>query len=134
VSAQSWQETVNIRLLADADLNFAIVQGVRPCIPDIDFLSAAEAGLSGVSDTEVLEIAARGGRILVSHDLSTMPKHFALRASQGKSTPGVFLVSQDVVISEIIEALALICTASRATDWANQLTHLPSLARHVFQK
>ncbi len=65
---------MSISLLADADLNFAIVTGTRLRDSRIDFLSAAEATLQGISDPEVLTFAERQGRILVSHDTSTIPR------------------------------------------------------------
>lgn len=125
---------MSIRLLADADLNFAIVTGVRLRVPGIDFRGAAEAGLRGIGDPDVLQHAASQDRILVSHDLRTMPFHFARRIREGKSSPGVFLVSQDVAVSDVIEAVVLICSASLPVEWANRITHLPSLAWHVFSR
>lgn len=125
---------MSIRLLADADLNFAIVKGARLREPSIDFRSAAEAGLKAIGDPEVLQFAASQGRILVSHDLRTMPFHFARRISEGESSPGVFLVSQDAAVSDVIDAVVLIFSASLPVEWANQITHLPSLARHVFSR
>lgn len=125
---------VSIRLLADADLNFAIVKGARLRVPGIDFLGAVEAELEGLGDVEVLQFAASQGRILVSHDLRTIPVHFARWISGGKLSPGVFLVAQSVAVCDVIEAVALICSASLPVDWANQITHLPSLARHVFSR
>lgn len=62
---------------ADADLNQVIVTGVLRREPTIDFQTAFTAGLEGVKDREVLAIAARQGRILVSHDRRTMPSEFA---------------------------------------------------------
>lgn len=59
---------MSIRYQADADLNQAIVTGVLRREPTIDFQTAFAAGLEGVKDLEVLAIAARQGRILVSHD------------------------------------------------------------------
>lgn len=64
---------MSIRFLADADLDISIVHGVRGREPSIDFKSANDAGLEGVPDDEVLELAAADGRVLVSHDKRTMP-------------------------------------------------------------
>jgi hypothetical protein len=64
------------RLLADADLNGAIVSGVVRRGGDIDFRRAEYVPLEGLQDDAVLAIAAADGRILVSHDVSTMPGHF----------------------------------------------------------
>jgi hypothetical protein len=49
---------VSVRFLADADLNYAIVQRVRLREPSIDLKTANEAGLETLSNREVLEIAA----------------------------------------------------------------------------
>ena len=67
---------MTLRFLADADLKRAIVSGVKRREPGIDFRSAQAAGLEGIEDPEVLAIASREGRILVSHDYGTMPRHF----------------------------------------------------------
>jgi hypothetical protein len=123
---------VSIRFLADADLNQALVEGIRLREPALDFLSAVEARLEGMSDRAVLDLAADQGRILVSHDASTMPVHFARFLNEGKRSPGVFLVPQDAVIRDVIDAILLVWSASSPADWANQIHHLPSLARHIF--
>ena len=67
---------MNIRFQADADLNFDIVRAVRQQEPAIDFASAADSGLRGIKDPEILEQAAVADRVLVSHDRRTMLSHF----------------------------------------------------------
>jgi hypothetical protein len=66
-----------VRFLADASLHHAIVSGCLRREPTIDFLSASAARLAAVPDPSVLSIASESGRILVTHDFRTMPKHFA---------------------------------------------------------
>jgi hypothetical protein len=66
---------VKVRFQADADLNEDIVTGVLRREPKVDFQTATAAGLRLLSDLEVLNLAAREGRILVSHDRRTMPRH-----------------------------------------------------------
>lgn len=68
---------MKIKFLADASLNRAIVTGVMRAEPSIDFLTASAAQLAGVPDGEVLAIASRVGRVLVTHDIKTMPFCFA---------------------------------------------------------
>lgn len=92
--------------------------------PTVDFQTAHKAGLEGLPDEQVLEIAAREGRILVSHDFSTMPVHFAnFIASQ--DSPGVILISQDLPIKQAVEELATVWGASEAEEWINTITWLP---------
>ncbi|HBY61245.1 MAG TPA: hypothetical protein DEH78_15600 [Solibacterales bacterium] len=124
---------MSVRFLADADLNYAIVRGVRLREPSIDFKAANDAGLGGLSDPEVLELAAREGRVLVSHDKSTMTVHFAARAASGLRSPGVLLALPSASVGEIVESLLVIWSASRETEWANRIHYLPSLSIHVFR-
>ena len=67
---------MHIKFQADNDLERAIVNGVKRRQPAIDFQPAEEAQLEGLSDEDVLALAASEGRVLVSHDrqcLSTLP-------------------------------------------------------------
>jgi len=124
---------VSVRFLADADLNYAIVQGVRLREPSIDFKSANEAGLEGLPDDEVLEAAAHEGRLLVSHDKSTMPVHFAARVRLGLPSPGVLLALPSASVGEIVESLLTVWSASSESDWADQIHSLPSFRLHQFR-
>jgi predicted double-glycine peptidase len=55
------------RFQADADFNHKIVVGLRRREPSIDFVDAHDGGVVGVSDPEVLEIAAESW----SHTIET---------------------------------------------------------------
>jgi hypothetical protein len=68
---------MRVRFQADADLKRTIVSGLLRRDPGMDFQTASGAGLQGLTDLEVLAIAGRDGRILVSHDKRTMPYHFS---------------------------------------------------------
>src|SRR6266446_5897606 len=73
---------MRVKFQADADLDGRILRGLRRAAPEIDIRTAAEAGLAGLTDPEVLRIAADSGRILVSQDRRTMPAHFARYAAR----------------------------------------------------
>jgi hypothetical protein len=90
-------------------------------------------GLPGIADPDVLDLAAAQDRILVSHDTSTMPLHFASFVNQGKQSPGLFLVAQQALVRDVIEVLILVWSASSPADWVNQIHHLPSLAKHAYK-
>ena len=123
-----------IRFQADADIRQQIVRAVRLREPAIDFASAADSNIVGVADPEILEIAAGLGRILITHDRRTMVDHFRTRMQEGKSSPGVFLLSQFAPIGPVLDTLIMVWAASEPAEWANQLRHLPSLSRHVFPR
>jgi hypothetical protein len=115
---------VKIRFQADADLNQYIVVGVQRREPEIDFQTAKDARLQGLKDFEVLGIAARDDRILVSQDFKTMPLAFA-RFLNDHSSPGVFIVPQSMEFLVAIESLLMIWAASDASEWSNQICRLP---------
>lgn len=116
---------MKIRFLADADFNKAIVTGVLRREPSIDFLTAHSAGLREMKDPEVLALAEKEQRVLVSHDVGTMPKHFRMFQSAGKLSAGVFLIPQSLDIGEAVEELVLIWLASDASEWKGRLEWLP---------
>ena len=115
---------MKIRFQADADLNEDIVSGVRRREPSIDFQTAEEAGLRGLVDKGVLELAAADGRILVTHDRRTMPLEFA-SFIQARTSPGLAIVSQRTSVLEVIEEVVLIWTASEAEEWVNGIVTIP---------
>ena len=86
---------MSLRFQADNDLKYAIVAAVRRQEPAIDFASAQEAGLDGLSDPELLDLAALENRVLVSHDRRTMLNHFRNHLATGKSSPGLLVVAQE---------------------------------------
>ena len=116
---------MKVRFLADADLNKSIVSGVLRREPAIDFLTAGAAGLRRLKDLEVLALAAEQQRVLVSHDVGTMPAHFRTYRNAGKRSAGLFLVAQTLDVGTAIEELLLIWLASDASEWENRLVWLP---------
>jgi hypothetical protein len=105
------------RLLADADLNGAIVSGVARRSAHLDFKRAAEVPLEGLPDELVLAVAAEQGRVLVSHDVSSMPDHFRDYVRH-RGSPGLILVPQDLSIGRAIESILLISEACGEHDLA----------------
>jgi hypothetical protein len=92
--------------------------------PGIDFQTASAAGLTGLSDKDVLVLAARSGRLLVTHDRKTMPKHFA-EFIVNQSSAGVLIVPQKLPVTQVVEDLILIWAATESTEWTNRIYSLP---------
>jgi predicted nuclease of predicted toxin-antitoxin system len=115
---------MKIRLLADENLRRAIVLGLRRREPSASFMQAYEAGAAGKDDLTVLQIAAEQNRILVSHDLRTIPKYFRQFVMR-QASPGVILIPQKLPLNMAIEQLLLIWLASEAEEWVNQIRFLP---------
>src|ERR1035441_3409788 len=102
---------MRVKYQADADLDGRVLRGLRRAAPGVDIRTTNDAGLAGLEDVEVLQIAADSGRILVSQDRRTMPLHFHRYVASAQSS-GVILLREAIPISTAIEELALIWNAS----------------------
>ena len=83
---------MTLRFQADNDLRRQIVVAIRRHYPDIDIKSAQEASLHGVDDFAVLEMCAEQGRILLTHDVTTIGKSLKRFVGEGGNSPGVLVV------------------------------------------
>ena len=115
---------MKLRFQADADLNQSILSATVRREPAIDFQTALAAGLANLSDTEVLGMAAREGRVLVTHDRRTMPRYFAAFVTTGPS-PGLLIIPQHLAVASAVEDLLLIWFATEAEEWINRICFLP---------
>ena len=115
---------MKIRFQADADLNQNIVSATVRSEPLLDFEAATALNLAGRGDLEVLSLAAREGRLLVTHDQRTMPRHFAEFIATENSA-GVLVVPQHLSVTEVVENLRLIWFATEAEAWINRISYLP---------
>ena len=115
---------MKVRFQADADLHQMIVTALVRREPGVDFQTATAAGLEGLRDPHVLERAATEGRVLVSHDQSTMPQHFAAFI-QHQPSAGLLIVPQHLPYAIVVEELLLIWVASEAEEWINRIAYLP---------
>lgn len=113
-----------VRFQADWHLNHTIVQAAQRREPALDFQTAHAASLLGISAPDVLERAAREGRLLVTHDFHDMLQHFAIFI-QERTSAGVLLVRQRLPVAAVKEDLLLIWAATEAEDWHNCITALP---------
>jgi len=77
-------------------------------MPSLDIVRAQDAGLIGCEDPEVLEWTATEGRVLLTHDASTMSAFAYERIKSGLAMPGIFDISQDMPIGQAIEEILLI--------------------------
>ena len=85
-----------LRFAADENFNNDILRGLFRRRPDLDIVRVQDAGLSGADDPTVLEWAARQGRVLLTHDVSTITRYAYERLEKGSPMPGVFEVGRFV--------------------------------------
>jgi predicted nuclease of predicted toxin-antitoxin system len=64
-----------LRLAADENFNNNTVRGLLRRKPDLDIVRIQDVGLSGADDREILEWCAHEGRVLLTHDVSTITRY-----------------------------------------------------------
>ena len=114
-----------VLLLIDENLNHRILRGLRRAAPALDYVIAQNLGLRGAVDPEVLARAADARRIVVSHDLRTIPKYAYERIKAGRPMPGVIAIPDALPIGQAIEELILIVECAQASDLENRVLYLP---------
>ena len=114
-----------MRILADENLNNDIVRGLLRREADLDIVRVQDVGLSGADDPTVLEWAAREGRVLFTHDVSTITHYAYERVSAGKAMPGVFEVGRELSLGVAIEDVLLLAECSLEGEWEGQVRYLP---------
>ena len=77
-----------------------------------------------MEDPQVLALAAARGRVIVSHDVRTMPDYFSDFVAD-QSGPGMILFPKKMPIGSAIEDLLLIWQVSEAEEWIDRMRRLP---------
>lgn len=116
------------RLLTDANYNEHVVRGLRRLRPDMYIATVHQAGLDSASDPEVLAYAARQDLIVLTHDVRTMPSHFAdflMRLQEGEYSPGVWYTPQTLPVGVAIQALLETWLCSGHDEYRNRELRLP---------
>ncbi len=114
-----------LRLAADENFNNDIVRGLLRRKPNLDIVRIQDVGLSAADDPTMLEWAAQEGRVLLTHDVTTITYHAHERVRTGKRMPGVFEVSRKAPIGVAIEDILLIAECSLEGEWEGQVRYLP---------
>jgi len=114
-----------MRWAADENFNNDIIRGLLRRKPDVEIVRVQDVGLSGADDPTVLEWAANEGRVLLTHDVSTITRYAYERVEAGKPMPGVFEVSRGLPMGVVIEDLVLLTECSLGNEWEGQVHYLP---------
>ena len=114
-----------LRLVADENFSARIVRGLLWRDPQLDIVRVQDVGLMGADDPTVLAWAAGEGRILLTHDVTTMTRHAFERVRADLPMPGVFAASRAVSIRQAIEDIVLLAQCSLDDEWEGQVRYLP---------
>jgi predicted nuclease of predicted toxin-antitoxin system len=110
-----------LKFAADENFNNDIVRGVRRRNAALNIVRVQDEGLSGAVDPIVLEWAAQNGRLVLTHDVSTMTRYAYDRVRTGQPMPGIVEASRDVPIGKAIEDIVILAECSREGEWEGQI-------------
>jgi hypothetical protein len=114
-----------LRLLVDQDFDHDILRGLRLRLPELDALTALQAGLARTPDPDLLAWAAEQGRIIITHDRNTMPGHAYDRLRNNEPIAGVFVIPRELPIGQAIAELETLVACSLDGEWDNLVVFLP---------
>lgn len=113
-----------LRFLADHNFNEHVVRSLAGST-GADVVLARNVGLDEMDDPDVLEWAARDGRVLLTHDRETMIGFAYQRIRTGQPMPGVIVVKDKAAIGHVIDDLAFVTRCATEEDCRNAIIHLP---------
>lgn len=94
-------------------------------LPAIDIIRLRDLGMQAVPDSEVLTWAAEAGRVVLSHDARTMPRHARERLDRDLPLAGLLVVPQRLGTGAAIDDLELLATAGVKADFQDRILYLP---------
>jgi predicted nuclease of predicted toxin-antitoxin system len=116
-----------IRLLADENLNAALVRALETRLPAEALTTVQDLGLRGDADDDLLRYAAERELVLISHDRQTLPGIAYARIGRGERCPGVVIVRdpEEQGMARLVDDLVLLALAGRREDFEDQVRYLP---------
>ncbi len=114
-----------VAFLADENLNNKIVRGLVYRNPEIDIVTVRDIGMSGADDPSIMKWAFENSRLLITHDVKTIPAFAYENLEIGLPVPGILLVNYKALIGSVIDDLELIAECSDISEWVGQIHYLP---------
>jgi predicted nuclease of predicted toxin-antitoxin system len=115
-----------MRFAADENFDGRILKGLLERLPELDIVRVQDTDIYQAPDPKLLDWLASEGRILLTHDLRTMPDFVYKRLNVGKPVPGVIEVHVHTPIGAAIDELELMIGAGKPEDFENLICYIPN--------
>ena len=112
------------KFLLDENFHGEIERGLRRRFPNIDMIRVQDTEYVSADDESLVGIAEREERIILSHDLKTMPRAHAARILKGLPVCGVIMISNRYPVGRVLDELYLIIGASDVSEWTGIVRYL----------
>lgn len=114
-----------MKFFADENFHGGVLDALLAIFPDLDVIRIQDTEFSGAKDEMLLEVAAQQGRIMLTHDVSTLTKHAYDRVRDGLPMPGVIEVREGMPIGQALDDLQVLIGAGTPDDFENQVRYVP---------
>ncbi len=114
-----------VKSLADENFRNVIIRGLLRKAPALDIVRAQDVPeISGQDDRALLRFATAEGRIVVTHDLSTMVPAMREQRLESRCAP-IVLVPDSLPVSAAVDDLLVLDGCAAERDWAAGVIYIP---------
>ena len=115
-----------MKWLADENFRGAIVRGLQRKSPALDIVRAQDVReILGQDDRVLLSFATAEGRVVATHDVSTMiPAMYEQTRLQSRCAP-IVLVPDSLPVAAAVDDLLLLDACATEEDWAAGVIYIP---------
>ncbi len=115
-----------MKWIADENFRNAIVRGLLRQAPTLDIVRAQDIPeISGQDDLVLLRFATAEGRVVVTHDLSTMIPAMREQVRLALQCAPIVFVPDSLPVSAVIDDLLLFNECAGESDWAAGVIYIP---------
>lgn len=114
-----------MRFAADENFDGRILDGLQRRLPTLDAIRVQDTAMYQLADPELLNQLAIEDRILLTHDVRTIPGFVYERVQAGQPVPGIIEVHRSTPIGQAIDELEILIGAGHPTDFQDQVRYIP---------
>lgn len=115
-----------MKWLADENFRNAVIRGLIRQAPTIDIVRAQDVlQISGQQDLVLLRFATAEGRVVVTHDVSTMIPAMREQMRLASRCAPIVFVPDSVPVNDVIHDILLLNECAVDVDWAAGVLYLP---------
>ena len=115
-----------VKWLADENFRNAIIRGILRRFPAFDIVRAQDIPqISGRDDLVMLRCATTEGRVVVTHDVSTLIPAMREQLRVASRCAPIVFVPDSLPVGLVIEELLLLNECTAEADWAAGVLYLP---------
>lgn len=114
-----------MRFATDENFDRRILEGLLKRLSEVDIVRVQDTNMRESPDPDLLKWLADEERILLTHDVNTMPGYAYDRIKADLPLPGVIIVARNTPIGLAIDELEIMLQVYTALEFENQVHYIP---------